>query len=76
MCGIAGLVGTTQRDREDIIRAQLSCQRHRGLDAEGTFILGRGVIGQNRLRIIDVEHGDPPITTEDGTIGAILNGEI
>ena len=76
MCGIAGFVGTTQRDREDIIRAQLSCQRHRGPDAEGAFIQGRGVIGQNRLRIIDVEHGDPPITTEDGTIGVVLNGEI
>ena len=37
---------------------------------------GRGVIGQNRLAIIDLVTGDPPITNEDGTVGAVLNGEI
>jgi asparagine synthase (glutamine-hydrolysing) len=76
VCGIAGFVGTPRRGRDEIIRAQLSCQRHRGPDAEGAFVRGRGTIGQNRLAIIDVEHGDPPITTEDGTIGVVLNGEI
>jgi asparagine synthase (glutamine-hydrolysing) len=76
VCGIAGYVGTTRRDRHEIIRAQLACQRHRGPDAEGAFVHGRGAIAQNRLAIIDVEHGDPPITSEDGSIGVVLNGEI
>ena len=76
MCGIAGFVGGPRPARDEIIRAQLSCQRHRGPDAEGAFVQGRGAIGQNRLAIIDLEHGDPPITTEDGNIGAVLNGEI
>jgi asparagine synthase (glutamine-hydrolysing) len=76
VCGIAGYVGTKRRDRDEIIRGQLSCQRHRGPDAEGAFVRGRGAIAQNRLAIIDVEHGDPPITTEDGSIGVVLNGEI
>jgi asparagine synthase (glutamine-hydrolysing) len=76
VCGIAGFVGTTRRDRDEVIRAQLSSQRHRGPDAEGAFVQGRGAIAQNRLAIIDVEGGDPPITTEDGAIGAVLNGEI
>lgn len=61
---------------EGIVEAQLRCQRHRGPDAEGTFARGRGVIAQNRLSIIDVKHGDPPITTENGQIGVVLNGEI
>lgn len=34
------------------------------------------MIAQNRLAIIDLAHGDPPITNEQGTIGAVLNGEI
>ena len=76
MCGIAGFVGNPRPAAEEIIRAQLSCQRHRGPDAEGAFVSGRGAIGQNRLAIIDIEHGDPPITNEDGTIGVVLNGEI
>ena len=76
MCGIAGFVGGARTDRDQAIRAQLACQRHRGPDAEGAFSRGEGVIGQNRLAIIDLEHGDPPVTTEDGMIGAVLNGEI
>ena len=76
MCGIAGFVDEPRPAAEEIIRAQLSCQRHRGPDAEGAFVRGRGAIGQNRLAIIDIQHGDPPITNEDGTIGAVLNGEI
>ena len=76
MCGIAGFVDNPRPAAEEIIGAQLLCQRHRGPDAEGAFVRGRGAIGQNRLAIIDVEHGDPPITNEDGTIGVVLNGEI
>jgi len=76
VCGIAGFVGGARTDRDQAIRAQLACQRHRGPDAEGAFSRGEGVIGQNRLAIIDLEHGDPPVTTEDGMIGAVLNGEI
>lgn len=30
----------------------------------------------NRLAIIDLQTGDPPITNEDGSIGVVLNGEI
>ena len=75
MCGISGSV---QRDGVATrgIDAQLACQRHRGPDAEGYFDGGRGVVGQNRLSIIDLVHGDPPLTNEDGTVGAVLNGEI
>src|ERR1700735_852323 len=56
--------------------AQLAAQNHRGHDAEGWFDGGRGVIAQNRLSIIDLSTGDPPMTNEDSTIGAVLNGEI
>ena len=55
---------------------QLASQRHRGPDAQGWFDGGRGVVAQNRLSIIDLTTGDPPMTNEDGTIGAVLNGEI
>src|SRR4051812_38264507 len=76
MCGIAGSV---QARADGITRAvgpQLACQRHRGPDAVGHFAGGRGVVAQNRLSIIDLATGDPPVTNEDETIGAVLNGEI
>lgn len=34
------------------------------------------MIAQNRLSIIDLVTGDPPVSNEDSTIGAVLNGEL
>ena len=76
MCGISGAVSTTPGVAGGAIDAQLTCQRHRGPDAVGQFGKSRGVIAQNRLAIIDLADGDPPITNEHGAIGAVLNGEI
>jgi asparagine synthase (glutamine-hydrolysing) len=79
MCGISGSVEARVDRAADGVRAvagQLACQRHRGPDAQGYFDGGLGVIAQNRLSIIDLVHGDPPITNEDRSIGAVLNGEI
>jgi asparagine synthase (glutamine-hydrolysing) len=76
MCGICGAVEAHPDGLIAAVQAQLATQRHRGPDAEGWFDGGRGVIGQNRLSIIDLVTGDPPMTSEDGTVGAVLNGEI
>jgi asparagine synthase (glutamine-hydrolysing) len=76
MCGISGAVSSTPGLAFAAINAQLDCQRHRGPDAKGHFGGGAGVIAQNRLSIIDLVQGDPPLTNEDGMIGAVLNGEI
>ncbi len=37
---------------------------------------GHATIAQNRLAIIDLVTGDPPITNEDRTVAVVLNGEI
>lgn len=76
MCGICGAIEARPHDLVGAIQVQLSTQVHRGPDAEGWFAGGRGVIAQNRLSIIDLDTGDPPITTEDRRIGAVLNGEL
>lgn len=76
MCGICGFVDANGGGGPSTIELQLATQRHRGPDAEGSFDGGRAVIGQNRLSIIDLVTGDPPMTSEDGAIGAVLNGEI
>src|SRR6478752_1965757 len=76
MCGISGAVAAQPGVAEEAIADQIACQRHRGPDAEGFFSGGRGVIAQNRLAVIDLRTGDPPMTDEQGRIGAVLNGEI
>ncbi|HEX3801324.1 MAG TPA: asparagine synthase (glutamine-hydrolyzing) [Solirubrobacteraceae bacterium] len=76
MCGICGSVQARPDGLLRAVQAQLTTQRHRGPDAEGWFEGGRAVIAQNRLSIIDLDTGDPPMTNESSTVGAVLNGEI
>lgn len=75
MCGIAGFVGIGSRD--DLSR-MTSALRHRGPDAEGFFIdSGQQVyLGHRRLSIIDLSDGHQPMTTADGNLTVVFNGEI
>ncbi|MHB1468797.1 MAG: asparagine synthase (glutamine-hydrolyzing), partial [Solirubrobacteraceae bacterium] len=75
MCGIAGELRPREEAPEHV-PAQLRCMRHRGPDAEGAFARPWAWVGQTRLSVIDLDHGDPPIANEDGTVGVALNGEI
>jgi asparagine synthase (glutamine-hydrolysing) len=76
MCGICGVIAPNPGDVEQVMEKQLDLLHHRGPDARGSFASRAGRIGQNRLAIIDLVHGDPPITNEDRTVAAVLNGEI
>ena len=73
MCGIAGLLGSP--DREALI-AMRDAMVHRGPDDEGLFIDGPVGLAARRLSIIDLAHGHQPISTEDGTVTVVQNGEI
>jgi len=76
MCGIAGVV-RFDGDASDLeVERQLRTLDHRGPDSWGVHRDGCAAIGQNRLRIIDLVTGDPPIATPDGSIGVAFNGEI
>lgn len=76
MCGISGVVAPTPGDLRPVVDAQLALLEHRGPDAHGAFVADQAVIAQNRLAIIDLVTGDPPITNEDRSVAAVLNGEI
>jgi asparagine synthase (glutamine-hydrolysing) len=62
----------------DAVRAMNAAQVHRGPDDEGVYVDPAGDVGlgARRLSIIDLEHGHQPISNEDGTVWAVLNGEI
>lgn len=75
MCGISGCVGGGE-PLSPIADEQLRRLHHRGPDAQGRFEQPGAVIAQNHLAIIDLVTGDPPVTSEDATVGAVLNGEI
>ncbi|MBW3548776.1 MAG: asparagine synthase (glutamine-hydrolyzing) [Actinobacteria bacterium] len=75
MCGIAGIV---DRDAAAplVVGPLTATLRHRGPDSVGAYERPGVAIGQSRLAVIDLVTGDPPITSEDGAVGVVLNGEI
>jgi asparagine synthase (glutamine-hydrolysing) len=75
MCGICG--STADPDGR-AVRAMNSALVHRGPDDEGVYIDADSALalGARRLSIIDVEGGHQPLSNEDGSVWAVLNGEI
>lgn len=73
MCGIAGCIGT--RDKETINR-MLDALPHRGPNDRGIHVNGASVFGHTRLSIVDVANGHQPILANGGSQGIISNGEI
>jgi asparagine synthase (glutamine-hydrolysing) len=76
MCGISGIVVHAAGAPTDAMERQLAALTHRGPDADGFGSTALAAVGQNRLAIIDLVDGDPPIRNEDGTVIVALNGEI
>ena len=59
-----------------VLTDQLAGLRHRGPDAMAASVHGQAWLGHTRLAVIDLQTGDQPLFNEDGTVAAILNGEI
>ena len=76
MCGIAGVVGVTERDRASEMRAMREAIVHRGPDSAGEYCDPYAALGIRRLRIIDLVTGDQPQSDESGGIWTVFNGEI
>ena len=77
MCGIAGIADVTGRpvDRT-LLQAMTTVQAHRGPDGEALVCRGPVGLGHRRLAIIDLSTGDQPMSSEDGRVWIVFNGEI
>ena len=78
MCGIAGqyCFGGGKPDT-DLLSRMSRLLAHRGPDGEGTRICGITGLVHRRLAIIDLsEDARQPMTSEDGTLWLVFNGEI
>lgn len=77
MCGIHGIYRFDGRAADP---AQLTAMgriaRHRGPDDEGSHIDGPCGIGMRRLSIIDLAGGHQPLSSQDGQLWVVCNGEI
>ena len=75
MCGIAGIIGSIQPDK-NILNKLLESISHRGPDHRGFFYDNKIIFGMNRLSIIDLKNGNQPIESDNGRFVIIFNGEI
>lgn len=76
MCGIAGFIDSTTKDREAVVKAMTDLIVHRGPDDSGTYIDEDAALGFRRLSIIDLHGGHQPIPNEDESQWITFNGEI
>lgn len=49
---------------------------HRGPDDSGSFCMGGIALGHRRLSVIDIEGSHQPLSTADGSLWIVFNGEI
>src|SRR3989344_1011830 len=75
MCGIAGIIGKGEQNKE-LIRVMTDAIFHRGPDDEGHYVDATLALGMRRLSIIDLEGGKQPITSQNENFVIVFNGEI
>jgi len=76
MCGIAGIVDKTIKDKDTIIKKMAKRIEYRGPDGEGYFLDDYVAIAHKRLAIIDLNSGAQPQYNEDKSMVIVFNGEI
>lgn len=76
MCGIFGILGAQALDFEALAQGMAGLLAHRGPDERGWHVDGRAMLGNTRLSIIDVAHGQQPVFSADRRIVCVQNGEI
>jgi asparagine synthase (glutamine-hydrolysing) len=76
MCGIAGFTRRSGPADPSRIRAAVASLIHRGPDQQGVFESPAVALGTARLKIIDLEGGDQPITHASSGTTIAFNGEI
>jgi asparagine synthase (glutamine-hydrolysing) len=73
MCGILLTVGDAYRTDFD---AALAALKSRGPDAREMLAHGQALLGHARLAVIDIAGGRQPMTTTNGRLAMVYNGEI
>lgn len=76
MCGIVGFTQLERRAGPSRIRRATRSLVHRGPDQQGVFENEIVSLGAVRLKIIDLEHGQQPMSANNGDTVIVFNGEI
>lgn len=76
MCGIAGRVTSGEPVARALLERMCDSIDHRGPDDRGVYVDGPVGLGMTRLAIVDLVHGQQPMTSEDGKVVLVFNGEV
>lgn len=76
MCGIAGFTHLNGRPQTERIWKITRAITHRGPDKQDIWESSSISLGAVRLKIIDLTHGDQPMTSQDGDTVIAFNGEV
>ncbi|MDP9113232.1 MAG: asparagine synthase (glutamine-hydrolyzing) [Acidobacteriota bacterium] len=76
MCGIAGFTHSNGHREPERIWEITRSLIHRGPDRQDVWESANVSLGAVRLKIIDLQHGDQPMVSDDGDTVLVFNGEI
>ena len=79
MCGICGIAIPDASSRsidESAFTRLRDTLAHRGPDGFGTFLDAKVALGHRRLSIVDVSHGQQPMSSADDALVLVYNGEV
>jgi asparagine synthase (glutamine-hydrolysing) len=80
VCGICGVVQVGGEPRRvlapGVLDRMTDAMTHRGPDDRGTYEADGVALGVRRLSIVDVGGGHQPVSSEDGRVVAVQNGEL
>ncbi|MCO4755564.1 MAG: asparagine synthase (glutamine-hydrolyzing) [Bacteriovoracaceae bacterium] len=76
MCGIAGIIDSSDKNLIGHLEGMLERIYKRGPDGKGTHFQEGMALGMRRLSIIDLEGGQQPFYSAKNTVVAFQNGEI
>jgi asparagine synthase (glutamine-hydrolysing) len=77
MCGIAGVLGETRENRDNLLGKMGNSIAHRGPNASGIYINNRVAFVHRRLAILDLsEKANQPFISPCGNYVLLFNGEI
>lgn len=78
MCGVLGFWSEGAPPSSARLEEALAALERRGPDGAGWFRAdgGRLVLGHRRLALVDIAHGQQPLTSAAGDLACVVNGEL
>lgn len=76
MCAIAGILSNGGCNNHSFVTDMCNKMTFRGPDHQDVFQEGWVTLGHTRLSILDLSTGDQPMTSVDGKVTIVFNGEI